>query len=400
MTRYTIAFKRGTNGAAELTKAFTNVQPRLVESFAEAADRNLKPSDAVLHIPEIQTAYMWLSDEQGDLLAGNAAIQSVYPTRRVGSGGHRLTAIEIDQLDERLKLNVKDDANQPIPWNITQVKADQAWKKATGKGVRVGVLDNGINRNHPDLIVAGGKSFVPNIDDWDDDDGHGTHCAGIIAARKNAVGIVGVAPECDLYALKVMTHGGGDTDWIVEGMLRASKKSFSVVSMSFWDESGAATPDEPYWEDIQRAAEVLFQRGCLVVGISGNSGDKTNHWTTNPGRCPGVMAIGAVDHLNGWWDHSSYGPDTLPGNQTVEVVAPGVAVRSTFLNDKYAVYAGTSMACPHVAGCAALIKQQNPGTTPDEIRTLLATSADDLGPAGRDEKFGAGQLDCEKALGI
>jgi subtilisin len=213
----------------------------------------------------------------------------------------------------------------------------------------------------------------------------------------SAFGVVGVAYDCALYAVKVMTHGSGDTDWIVAGLMWAAEKKMNIASMSLWDNNGAVTPDEAPWEDIERAAQYAFNAGCLVVGISGNSGDRPKHWVTNPGRCPGVMAIGAVEEAKTWWTHSSYGPPELPPERAVEVTAPGVMIRSTYLGNGFAYYNGTSQACPHVAGAAALMKAIDPSLGPAQLRTRLRTTADDLGPAGQDEKFGAGLLNCINA---
>ena len=95
-------------------------------------------------------------------------------------------------------------ASQAIPWNIRLVKADQVWSRATGRDVNVAIVDTGIDDDHPDLSVSGGASFVPGVTSWDDDQGHGTHCAGVAGARNNTEGVVGVAPECSLFAVKVL----------------------------------------------------------------------------------------------------------------------------------------------------------------------------------------------------
>jgi len=260
-------------------------------------------------------------------------------------------------------------------------------------------MDSGISRSHPDLHVVGGASFVPGIDDWDDvDDGHGTRCAGIVGARRNRAGVVGVAPGCDLYALKVSTGGRANTDWILAAMVWAAREGLDIVSHSMWDDDGASTPDEEPWLDVGRGAELLVSSGCLVVGIAGNSGSFLNPWVTNPARADSLIAVGSVDRNSDWSPFSSYGPSTLGLLQGVELVAPGSRIRSTDLGGGYATDSGTSYACPHVSGAAALLKQLHPSWSPQELRLRLHQTATDLPTIGRDVKTGWGLLDCFRAV--
>jgi subtilisin family serine protease len=180
-----------------------------------------------------------------------------------------------------------------------------------------------------------------------------------------------------------------------------------IVSMSIWVSAGAA-PDEPPIPEIERAAQYCVAAGCLVVGIVGNSGSYPNHWVANHGRCPSVMGIGAVDEGKNWWAHdfynvnhggSAYGPPELPDNQAVELVAPGEYVLCAGRNPGEIVpYEGTSQACPHVAGAAALVKSINPQMKPAEIRQRLNATAQKLAVARRDDKLGFGLVDCQSAL--
>ncbi|MBX3015380.1 MAG: S8 family peptidase [Caldilineaceae bacterium] len=293
---------------------------------------------------------------------------------------------------------VRPVLRQPIPWNMSLVNAPAAWRYATGRGVKVAILDTGIDTNHPDLAVAGGVSFVPGVSSWDDDHGHGTHCAGIAGARNNNTGVVGVAPRCSLYAVKVLNSvGAGQLSWILAGMGWAATNKMQVVSMSLG--SNVSTPDATCVVAYQRAADLIAQQGGIIVAAAGNNGrDPNNPWVGQPARCPGFMAVAAVDRNRALADFSSRGPASLSELRGVEIAAPGVSVQSTWPGGGYRALSGTSMACPHVAGAAALLKELHPNWTPMQIRRHLKSTASDLGVPGNDPGFGAGLLNCQRAV--
>jgi subtilisin len=286
---------------------------------------------------------------------------------------------------------------QPIPWNISMVKANNVWQRVTGRGVKVAIIDTGIDNNHPDLSVSGGASFVPGVASWDDDQGHGTHCAGIVGARNNFTGVVGVAPRCSLYAVKVLnSQGSGQFSWILAGMTWAANNRMHVASMSLGSE--VSNSNVACILAYQRAAQTLINRGCLVVAAAGNSGGKSNPWVGQPARCPGFMAVAAVDQNQRLASFSSRGPANLCPECGVEISAPGVGIRSTVPGGNYRSMSGTSMACPHVSGAAALLKELHPTWSPAQIRSRLKVTATDLGAPGRDPGFGVGLLNCHKAV--
>ena len=287
---------------------------------------------------------------------------------------------------------------QPVPWNIEMVGANRVWDRVTGAGVKVAVLDTGIDDDHPDLSVFGGASMVPASTSWDDDNGHGTHCAGIIGARHNAVGVVGVAPESRLYAVKVLnSRGTGYLSWILAGMGWAEQNGMDVVSMSLG--SNVDAPDAPCALAYQRAAERLEAAGCITVAAAGNNGrDPDNPWVGNPARCAGFMAVAAVDRNKRLASFSSRGPASLCRECGVEIAAPGVSINSTTRGGGYGLKSGTSMACPHVSGAAALLKELHPTWSPARIRARLRATANDLGLPGNDTSFGSGLLNCHRAV--
>ncbi|GAA4390707.1 S8 family peptidase [Hymenobacter koreensis] len=273
---------------------------------------------------------------------------------------------------------------QPIPWNIAMVKAPQAWPRTRGRGIKVAVLDTGI-ASHPDLIISGGASFVPGVTSYHDGHGHGTHCAGIIGARNNFLGVVGVAPQCNVYAVKVLNDAGsGQLSWILAGMAWARQNGMQVVSMSLGSNSG---PVVAYTIAVQQ----LLAMGCVVVAAAGNNGPAGT--VGAPANSPGVIAVGAVDQHRVIAPFSSRGGT---GNQ-VTISAPGVSVNSTHLSNGYRSMSGTSMACPHVAGAAALVRMRYPTWTPAQITRRLVTTASDLGFPGNDTTYGAGLLNCDAA---
>jgi subtilisin family serine protease len=397
--RFAVTFRDGDTTPEEIARTLARPTSDVIALQSIWSQNETSTVNSVVHFPDCGTAYLRLTEDERTRLLVDDRILSVRQVQQVCNGGQLLSVERARSVGANRPFLVGTELTEPtLPWNITMVDADQVWPRSRGRGVKVAVLDNGINRNRSDLTVAGGVSFVPGIDDWNDDDGHGTHCAGIIAANAPEQGVMGVAPECSLYAVKVMSNGRGDIDHVICGMRWAAENKMDVVSMSLWKRDGPTTDEEEAeWGKVQEAAQALIDSGCLVVGISGNSGNSDPHWVTNPGRCPGIVAVGAVDKQSAWWDESSFGPPELPVTQGVEVTAPGVEIRSTYLNGDFATYSGTSMACPHVAGAAALVKSLNPGISVDELREKLRASATDEGPPGFDEKYGAGLLNCLSA---
>jgi subtilisin len=287
---------------------------------------------------------------------------------------------------------------QAIPWNINMVKAPNAWARGLrGNGIKVAVIDTGI-APHADLGVSGGACFVPGIASFNDDNGHGTHCAGVIAARNNFIGVIGVAPAASLYAVKVLKHNpltgsaSGYTSWIIAGMVWAMQHGIKVVSMSL---GSSAPPQLAY----RNAITQLTNAGVSVVCAAGNAFGTAFPWVGAPANShPTAIAVGAVNINKLIAPFSSRGTNGAGWNP-VTLVAPGVSVNSTypFPASSYKSMSGTSMACPHVAGAIALIRQKFPMFTPAQIKFKLITSSSDLGLPGNDQTYGSGLLNCDKA---
>jgi subtilisin len=283
-------------------------------------------------------------------------------------------------------------------WGVKHIGADAAHASVpahTGFGVKVAVLDSGINYNHVDLApnYRGGYDFVNNdIDPWDDH-GHGTHVAGTIAAVRDGSGVVGVAPDVQLYALKVMNaEGFGSVSWFIAAIDWAAKNGIQVTNNSY----GGTTASAVFEQALANAAA----GGMVHVASAGNRGtcDGTGSTVGYPAAYRAVIAVAATDSLDARACFSSTGPD-------VEIAAPGVQIRSTLRTGLYGdKWNGTSMAAPHVAGTAALLigagvpDANGNGRIDDEVRNLIAASVLDLGTPGRDPLHGFGRVDAQRAL--
>lgn len=262
----------------------------------------------------------------------------------------------------------------------------------TGKGVKVAVIDSGIDAQHADLKIAGGvctlKTNCPTSPSYDDDNGHGTHVAGVIAAQKNNFGLIGVAPNVELYAVKVMTRtGGGTTTNIAAGVEWAIKQKVDIINMSL-----TTTGDD---QALKLLLEKAYAEGITIVASAGNEGSNIQSDSVQyPAKYPTVIAVSATTGFNKLLVGSSIGPE-------VELAAPGDEIISTYPSeldtidgnkDGYSTFSGTSMAAPHVTGVLALYKERFPHFTNKRLRELISNTAEDLGATGRDQSFGYGLI--------
>lgn len=278
-------------------------------------------------------------------------------------------------------------ALQSIPWGIERVKAPQAWDITRGKGIKVAVLDTGIDYTHPDILpnYRGGISFVPTETDPRDHNRHGTHVAGTIAAADNDFGVVGVAPAAYLYAVKVLSSGGsGNWSWLIAGIAWCVRMGMHVLNMSL---GGSQAP-----EALGTVCDFAWRNGLILVAAAGNDPRTPVGF---PAKYPSVIAVSAIDSADVVAPWVSKGPE-------VELAAPGVNIPSTLPGNTYGALSGTSMASPHVAGAAALALSSHrwpPAGMAHNvaIRRLLAATADNLGRPGRDEEYGFGRVDAEEA---
>lgn len=291
---------------------------------------------------------------------------------------------------------------QDYPWNMELVNAPAAWRrKITGKGVNVAVLDSGI-ASHVDLSISGGVSFVAGESSFNDRNGHGTHCAGILAAKNNSTGVVGVAPDVNLFAVKVLGDNcSGFTSDVIAALEWCLKNNIQVASMSL---GGAYGPSLAYASIIERCQD----RGLAVVVAAGNSFQTSYPWVNAPANTfvpntpnASPIAVGAVDRRGRIANFSSRGRRSNEWNP-VTCVAPGVRINSTYLKNGYTELSGTSMACPHVAGLVALLTQKYADVPANRrvalIKNIIANTSMDLGDNAFDETYGAGLINCDAAV--
>lgn len=312
---------------------------------------------------------------------------------------------------------------QQIPWGIYRIGAPEAWNTSTGSSstIEVAILDTGIDFDHPDLVgnlvwgvstLNGKVSTKPK--DYRDRNGHGTHVAGTIAALNNEIGVVGVAPDVELYAIKVLGNSGrgwisdivlgieqallgpdevldSDGDGVIAG--DPDDDAAEVISMSF-----GSSGDSQVLHDALRTA---YEYGIVLVAASGNDGASSPSY---PAAYPEVIAVGATDsndQVASW------------SNRGAEITAPGVNILSTYPDDTYETLSGTSMAAPHVSGVVALIQSaymERYGTvlppgglnnaTNTTVRGVLYITSDDLGAAGWDADYGYGVVRADLAVQV
>lgn len=279
-------------------------------------------------------------------------------------------------VEEDIRISVAADTQD---WGISKVKAPTSWSTGlSGQGVKVAVVDTGVATNHPDLKVAGGASFVSYTSSYNDDNGHGTHVAGIIGAENNGTGTIGVAYNADIYGVKVLeSSGSGNLSSIIAGIDWSVANDMDIINLSLGTSVGSTA--------LKSAVDRAYQSGAVVVAAAGNSGNSagTGDTVNYPAKYDSVIAVGATDRYDRRASFSSTGP-------TVEIAAPGAAILSTYLNGQYSTLSGTSMASPYAAGILALYKQKYPSYSNAQLRQLLINKSIDLGPAGRDTHFGYG----------
>ncbi len=281
-------------------------------------------------------------------------------------------------------------------WGVQHIGSQSVHNQSiNGTGVKVAILDTGIDYNHVDLKdnYKGGYNFVSNNTNPMDDstalliNSHGTRMAGIIGAEKNGIGVVGVAPNASLYAVKVLDGSTfGNTSWLISGIQWAIDNKMNIVSMSF---------EGPFSQALQNVCDAAYNSGILLVATAGNTYGGN---VTYPAGYNSVIAVTATDFADQKANFSPIDPK-------IELSAPGVNINSTIIGGGYGIDSGTSMAAPFVTGAAALIYSTNfPDVDGDgvrdnkDVRIILQNSAKDLGSPGKDDTYGYGLVDAQAAV--
>lgn len=299
--------------------------------------------------------------------------------------------VDDDVVVEALSKKGTPQPAESLPWGIDRVDAELVWPSGnTADPIKVGIIDTGISNKHPDLMVniKGGVNTINSRKSWNDDNGHGSHVAGIVAALDNDIGVIGVGPAIDLYAIKVLgTNGSGYLSDVIEGIQWAIANDMQVINMSL----GTASDIQSFHDAVIAAKN----DGIVVVAAAGNNSDSVIF----PAAYPEAIAVSATDQNNVIASWSSRGPE-------VDLSAPGVSIYSTYKGTGYATLSGTSMAAPHVAGSAALALNTSVGLydanangvwDPDEVQAKLQATATDLGDVGFDILYGWGLVNAYAA---
>jgi subtilisin len=289
-----------------------------------------------------------------------------------------------DRPDVRyVEVDGRYEVIETLPWGVDRVDADRAHADGyTGSGGDIAILDTGIDSDHPDLAanLGTGRAYVDSTtgsEPWDDDEGHGTHCAGIADAVDNSEGVVGVSTAATLHAVKVLgADGYGYYSDIAAGLEWTANRGYDVASLSLGGTTGSST--------IRDACRYAVDNGVLVVAAAGNDGEADS--VRYPAAYSTVIAVSATTGSDDLAYFSSYGPE-------VELAAPGYSVYST-VPGGYGYKSGTSMACPHVAGAGSQLMAA--GLSNTEARQTLRETAEDVGLP--EDEQGYGLLDVGTAM--
>jgi thermitase len=283
-----------------------------------------------------------------------------------------------------------DFSDATMSYGFEQIDALSAWDIVTGsQQVVIAVVDSGIKLDHPEFAgrLVAGYDFINDDEMPDDDSGHGTHVAGIIAAAlDNGEGVAGVCPNCTLMPVKVLNeYNLGSWSQLTQGILFAVDNGAHVINLSL----GSTVPSET----LQVAIDYAVERGVLVVAAAGNNGSDAPFY---PAALDGVLAVGATSIGDTRWLKSDYG-------NYIDMVAPGELIYSTYhdldnIFQGYTYMSGTSMAAPFVSGVAGLLFSIAPDLTAHDVTEAMILGADDLGPSGWDEQYGYGRINASGAL--
>lgn len=270
-------------------------------------------------------------------------------------------------------------------WNLPIIETNRGWKLSKGSNdVIVAVVDTGVDINHPDLkgkLLKGYNVINPDEDPLDDV-GHGTHVAGIISAKvNNNEGIAGMMWGGKLLPVKALDNtGSGTTYSVAQGIIWAVDQGAKVINLSLGNYADA--------QFLHDAIKYAYDRDVVIIAATGNDNTERPGY---PAAYPEVLSVSATDYNLNRASFSNYG-------DYIDVMAPGESIASTYPDNQYAALSGTSMASPHVAALAALIRSINPDLKNTEVMDLIRKNVIDLGDSGRDKFFGYGQIDVYSAL--
>jgi thermitase len=307
----------------------------------------------------------------------------------------QLPFVEYAERDPVVQVNyIPNDPYFGKQWSLDQsndadIDAPEAWDISTARWIRIAILDTGVDEQHNDFKkLAPGYNFTSNNStQWNDGHGHGTHVAGIAAAKtNNGTGVAGVCwgkGNCQIMPVKVLTNQGwGYYSWIANGIIHAAQNSAKVINLSLGSNIDSQT--------LHEAIQYAYNKNVTIVAAAGNNGGAVLY----PAAYPETIAVAATNKYDNIPNWSNWGSQ-------IDLAAPGVSILSSYLDNSVAWMSGTSMAAPHVTGAVALLQsfyRQTYGKflKPEQVRCYLQESADDLGRSLY--KQGAGRLNLKQLL--
>lgn len=282
-------------------------------------------------------------------------------------------------------ISIAESVNDEIiDYGVKMVGAPLEWGETMGEGIKVGIIDTGVDSDHPELVnrIKDGANFSGgSMDDFEDENGHGTHICGIVAAEKNGIGVIGVAPKADLYVAKAFGKNGKTTYGSIAKSIRwLVDNDVDVINMSFSSDMAS--------REYQTLISDVYNHGISIICAAGNEGEQGENTIGYPAKFEETIAVSAVDINRNIADFSSQG-------YAAEISAAGIDIYSTYLNGGYATLSGTSMATPIITGAVALLMgkgylRYGRRLTPDEIRLLLNIYTENVSNNGRDKRYGYG----------
>ncbi len=315
---------------------------------------------------------------------------------------------KIEPLDFKVQLaSVEVLASNDVTTGLKRIKYPEfrdLHPLAKGRGARVGIVDTGIDAGHRDLLgkTLAFKDFISRRTAPYDDNGHGTHVAGIIAGGSASGKQIGVAPEAQLYVAKAFSRYGGSDEaslllalqWMADPDQNPSTDDAAMIVSNSWNSDrpirGVAPVDDPFC----RVVDGLHSLGIIVVFAAGNDGPDSSSIKT-PGACPNALTVAATDNADVVTEMSSRGPALWRSLLVAkpEISAPGYRVESSWPGNDYKKMSGTSMATPYVAGSLALIAVDVANSS--RAKEILLKSGSDLGAPGFDKESGYGLLNLQ-----
>ena len=299
----------------------------------------------------------------------------------------RNKSVEYAELNrKRFAVMTPNDPYYNQQYGLSIINGPGGWdiERGQSNGIKIAIVDTGADFSHPELAgkLTGGWDFVNNNSIAQDDNGHGSHVAGIAAAAtNNALGVAGLSWGAQIMPVKVLDSEGSGTDETVSnGITYAVDNGAKVISLSLGGYDFSQT--------MQNATDYAFNHGVMVLAAAGNDGDGT---VIYPAGNSNVIGVAATDSKDKRAYFSNF-------NSSVDVSAPGVDIISSYIGGGYAYGSGTSMATPFASGLAALVFSQNPSLSINQAYNTVTQNSDDLGPSGWDPYYGFGRINAYNAI--